>query len=183
MAWGTSPASLEWTKRLKANDPTFTSLFVMKFRKLVEKDWQDLCESLSDNNKLQVYFVRSNCSHFWIFLLEWGGCKQELMASGHALSDPVLSSFSEMLKTNTGLRRLGLGDETFGDRGVSRIAPGLAANHGLRDLELDYKGIGPEGAAALATVCARCGTPIRRPHHLLLLIVPRPFPSPPPTTA
>ena len=54
MAWGTAPSSLDWTKRLNSNDPTFTTLFVMKFRKLNDQDWQDVCESLKSNTNLKA---------------------------------------------------------------------------------------------------------------------------------
>jgi hypothetical protein len=76
------------------------------------------------------------------------------MASGHPLSEAVLSSFSEMLKVNTALKRIGLGDEALGDRGVVILAPSLALNGGLAELELDSKGIGVEGATALSAVCS-----------------------------
>ena len=80
---------------------------------------------------------------------------QELMASGHSLSDSALSAFSEMLRINTGLRRLGLGDDNLGDRGIVLLAPGLAANRGIQELELDFKSISTEGAASLSTICMK----------------------------
>ena len=154
MAWGKAPASLEWMKRLKSNDPTLTTLFVMKFRKLTDDDWKEACEALKSNTCLKV--MVSTCSIAILLQNSLSAIRgQELMASGHSLSEPVLSAFSEMLKANAALQRLGLGDEALGDHGMTILAPSLVSNRGLTDLELDCKGIGTEGAAALAAVCSR----------------------------
>ena len=40
------------------------------------------------------------------------------MASGHSLSEAAIEAFADMLKQNRGLRRLGIGCEKLGDRGV-----------------------------------------------------------------
>lgn len=72
------------------------------------------------------------------------------MASGHALSIPALRAFSSVLTKNKSLRKLGLGDENLGDDNAAILFEGLGHEDcELQTLEMDVKGLGPLGAAAL----------------------------------
>jgi Ran GTPase-activating protein (RanGAP) involved in mRNA processing and transport len=52
-----------------------------------------------------------------------------------------------------------VGDDAFGDAGLAALAPGVAKSTSLRSLDLENKGIGDAGAAALgdALATARSG--------------------------
>ena len=55
-----------------------------------------------------------------------------------------------MLAKNTALEHLALGDAELGDDGVGILCNGLASNTALKEIELDFKGLTPVGATALA---------------------------------
>ncbi len=48
MAWGAASGASQWAGKLRANDDKLNSLFVMPFRKMAEKDWIELCDSLGE---------------------------------------------------------------------------------------------------------------------------------------
>lgn len=120
MAWGKAGSGdspvLEWVRRLKANDDTLKSLFVMSFRypaqkrlharasmatntrvvnrKITDADFQQLCLAMHSNTKLKEF----HCGH-------------ELKIEGvHQLAD--------MIAVNQGLTLLSVGNRAFGDAGV-----------------------------------------------------------------
>ncbi|KAI9225999.1 MAG: hypothetical protein DHS80DRAFT_33153 [Piptocephalis tieghemiana] len=132
-AWGkhqpTSPVP-EWTRRLKSNDPTFTSLNILPFRKPRTDEWKDLFDALAHNDHLQ-----------------------ELYASGHPLPSEALVALGNALPTNRGLRRLCVGHKDLGrTKGFDQLCHGVLAHSALQVWDLDWKGLGGEegGAQALA---------------------------------
>ncbi|KAF9975014.1 T-complex-associated testis-expressed protein 1 [Actinomortierella ambigua] len=123
MAWGGGSTNNveQWVKRLRDNDPSFTSLHILSFRRVTSAELGQLFEALQHNEHLQ-----------------------ELYASGHALDPSSASALAEALKHNHTLERLNIGHDHLGvDRtSVERICQGLAQNRGLKKLDLENKGFG-----------------------------------------
>ena len=75
----------------------------------------------------------------------------ELRAGGRRLDGAGTAAFSRLLAANRTLRLLCIGGADFGNEGAAALATGLAQNQSLRELDLaGPRGIGPEGAEALA---------------------------------
>ncbi|KAG0243937.1 hypothetical protein BGW41_000770 [Actinomortierella wolfii] len=127
MAWGGGGSNnVElWVKRLRDNDPSFTSLHILSFRRVTPGELGHIFEALQHNEHLK-----------------------ELYASGHALDPSSASALAESLKHNKTLERLNIGHDHFGvDKTlVERVCQGLALNKGLKRLDLENKGFGgPQG--------------------------------------
>ncbi|OZJ05990.1 hypothetical protein BZG36_01235 [Bifiguratus adelaidae] len=125
MAWGGTPGASAWVKRLKENDPTFTSLHIFSFRRLSTSDFIDLFQALGSNTTLR-----------------------ELYCSGHRLTAEAANALGEALRMNTTLEKIDIGDDTLGKGESSEsfqlLIAGLAQNQGLKDLNLENKGIGKD---------------------------------------
>ncbi|ORY00195.1 RNI-like protein [Basidiobolus meristosporus CBS 931.73] len=137
MAWGNpgpSPAD-EWVKKLETNDPAFRSLHILSFRRISQPDFQRIFAALGKNTVLS-----------------------ELYLSGHRLESDTLKVLSDALATNKALQRLNVGHNEFGsDENASNfqvLCEGLKRCEGLRNLDLENKGIGAKCAQILGHTLA-----------------------------
>ncbi|KAF8925829.1 hypothetical protein EDD21DRAFT_366966 [Dissophora ornata] len=123
MAWGGGNAnSIEsWLKRLRENDPSFTSLHILSFRRITSNELGQVFESLKNNTTLQEFY-----------------------ASGHSFDETTARTLALTLEQNQTLERLNIGNDHMGsDHGVVKIlAEGLAKNKGLIRFDLENKGFG-----------------------------------------
>lgn len=123
MAWGGGNANTveAWVKRLRDNDPSFTSLHILSFRRITSPELGQVFDALSTNTTLKEFY-----------------------ASGHALDEPAAHLLAKALAENRTLERLNIGNDTMGTHaGVMEIlAEGLAKNQGLLRLDLENKGLG-----------------------------------------
>ena len=132
MAWGKSPAGVaSWVEKLKANDPSLTSVTVFRGRLFGAAEASEVCAALRTNTHLA-----------------------ELYASGHPMDASTAALFADMLATNATLRSLCVGDDAFGDAGLAALAPGVARSASLAALDLENKGVGDAGAEALGAALA-----------------------------
>ncbi|KAG0301609.1 Leucine-rich repeat-containing protein 34 [Dissophora globulifera] len=132
MAWGGGGGgnanSVEaWEKRLLANDPTFTSLHILSFRRITSSELGRVFAALHHNTTLQ-----------------------ELYASGHPLdsaddnNNTAAKTLALALEHNRTLKRLNVGHDQLGSNEVlcKILAEGLRKNMGLERLDLENKGLG-----------------------------------------
>ncbi|KAG0237776.1 hypothetical protein B0O80DRAFT_498507 [Mortierella sp. GBAus27b] len=122
MAWGGNGNSVDaWVKRLVDNDPSFTSLHILSFRRVTSSELGQVFEALGANTTLK-----------------------ELYASGHSFDEAAAKTLAIALEQNTTLERLNVGNDHFGtNEGVIKVfAEGLAKNKGLVRLDLENKGLG-----------------------------------------
>ena len=132
MAWGKSPAGVaSWVEKLKANDPSLTSVTVFRGRLFGAAEASEVCAALRTNTHLA-----------------------ELYASGHPMDASTAACFADMLATNATLRSLCVGDDAFGDAGLAALAPGVARSASLAALDLENKGVGDAGGEALGAALA-----------------------------
>ena len=131
MAWGKTVGVASWVERLKANDPSLTSVTVFRGRLFGASEAAEVCAALRTNAHLA-----------------------ELYASGHAVDAATAALFAEALAVNASLRSLCIGDDAFGDAGLVALAPGVAASASLAALDLEHKGVGDAGASALGAALA-----------------------------
>jgi hypothetical protein len=96
----------------------------------------------SERHKLLLTFIASDLRRYIT----------ELYASGHAMDAATAARFADMLAVNTTLTALCIGDPEFGDAGLLALTPGLAASASLASIDLENKGVGDVGAAALGKV-------------------------------
>ncbi|KAF9167145.1 hypothetical protein DFQ26_005618 [Actinomortierella ambigua] len=141
MAWGGGSTNNveQWVKRLRDNDPSFTSLHILSFRRVTPAELGQVFAALQHNSHLQ-----------------------ELYASGHALDRASASALAEALKHNQTLQRLNIGHDHFGvDRAlVERFCQGLALNRGLKKLDLENKGFGADAEGDHTTTTTTTTTTI-----------------------
>ncbi|KAG0083121.1 hypothetical protein BGZ93_002030 [Podila epicladia] len=123
MAWGGGNANTvdAWVKRLRDNDPSFTSLHILSFRRITTTELGQVFEALAGNAILK-----------------------ELYASGHALDESAARLLATALQKNSTLERLNIGNDTMGSHTdvMEILAEGLAQNHSLVRLDLENKGLG-----------------------------------------
>ncbi|KAF9297823.1 hypothetical protein BGZ74_009654 [Mortierella antarctica] len=123
MAWGGGNANTvdAWVKRLRDNDPSFTSLHILSFRRITTPELGQVFDALAGNATLK-----------------------ELYASGHALDEPAARLLATALQQNRTLERLNIGNDTMGSHTevMEILAEGLARNQGLVRLDLENKGLG-----------------------------------------
>lgn len=87
---------------MRRNDPTLTSLCVLRMRRVDEAGLRQLAAALAGNSVLQ-----------------------ELSLSSHAVPPAAAAAFAEALTANCTLRSLDLGDRSFGDQ-VCLEMPGIS---------------------------------------------------------
>jgi Ran GTPase-activating protein (RanGAP) involved in mRNA processing and transport len=129
--WGTRRGIDDLLARLRDNDPTLSSLCLMRQRRLEIDDAKNLCAALAGNTKVH-----------------------ELVISSHDVTPDMVRSFADMLQLNTTIRRLALGNRSFGDDGVTALCPGIAANGSLVTLHLESRGITAVGCKELGQALA-----------------------------
>ncbi|KAG0339841.1 Leucine-rich repeat-containing protein 34 [Podila humilis] len=133
MAWGGGNGNNveSWVKRLNENDPTFTSLHILSFRRISPTELGKIFEAMTTNTTLKEFY-----------------------ASGHALDQDSANKLSQALMSNKTLERLNIGNDTLGSQPdiMSTLARGIALNRGLVKLDLENKGLGgnEESVRALA---------------------------------
>ncbi|KAG0037583.1 hypothetical protein BGZ82_002261 [Podila clonocystis] len=133
MAWGGGNANTvdAWVKRLRDNDPSFTSLHILSFRRITAPELGQVFDALAGNATLK-----------------------ELYASGHALDESAARLLASALQQNRTLERLNIGNDAMGSHTdvMEILAEGLARNQGLVRLDLENKGLGgnEESVRALA---------------------------------
>lgn len=135
MVWGTRRGIDDLLARLRDDDPTLSSLCLMRQRRLEIDDAKNLCAALAGNTKVQ-----------------------ELDISSHDVTPDMVRSFVDMLQLNTTLRSLALGNRSFGDDGVTALCPGIAANGSLVTLHLESRGITAVGCKELGQALAASQT-------------------------
>ncbi|KAI1314832.1 T-complex-associated testis-expressed protein 1 [Mortierella claussenii] len=123
MAWGGGNTnSVEsWVKRLRDNDPSFTSLHILSFRRVTSSELSQIFDALAQNSTLKEFY-----------------------ASGHSFDEMTAKSLASALEHNTTLERLNIGNDHLGNNEavVKIISDGLAENRGLIRLDLENKGFG-----------------------------------------
>jgi Ran GTPase-activating protein (RanGAP) involved in mRNA processing and transport len=127
MAWGRKRGTDDLVEKLRRNDASVETLYIMSTRQFDASDASKLADALKDNTALK-----------------------ELYASGHSIGMEGAKSFGEALKQNNTLQKLCIGDKDFGDEGVAALCAGLRHNSGLKVLDLEFKSIGEEGATSIA---------------------------------
>jgi Ran GTPase-activating protein (RanGAP) involved in mRNA processing and transport len=70
-------------------------------------------------------------------------------SSGHPISSTAISSLSSLLKKNSTLKQICVGDATFGDAGLAALGPSLQRRCSLNLLDLENKGISASGVRRL----------------------------------
>ena len=105
------------------------------FRKLSEDDMINLCQAVGKNNVLE-----------------------ELVLSGHEMSQAALEAFNDMLQGNKTLRKIGFGDARLGTDGLSRLMSGLTAANALELVDLELKGLsaGAQSGDVLGQIVMGC---------------------------
>ncbi|GIL46877.1 hypothetical protein Vafri_3745 [Volvox africanus] len=132
MAWGQAGARTidDLVRRIAGNDPTLTSLTILRQRRFTHDDVASFVRAMATNTNLT-----------------------ELYCSSHPAAPHTASLFAEMLTHSHSMRSLCVGDSSFGDDGVVELARGVAASS-LTHLDLSNKGLGQRGAKALAAALA-----------------------------
>ncbi|KAK3827672.1 MAG: hypothetical protein J3Q66DRAFT_3459 [Benniella sp.] len=131
MAWGGGNGVDSWVKRLRENDPSFTSLHILSFRRVTSSELGQVFDALKTNTTLQ-----------------------ELYASSHAFDEAAAKILASTLEQNTTLERLNIGSDQLGsNEGVVKVlAEGLAKNKGLVRLDLENKGFGGYHATSIKSL-------------------------------
>ncbi|KAK3827669.1 MAG: hypothetical protein J3Q66DRAFT_382609 [Benniella sp.] len=157
MAWEGENGVDSWVKRLRENDPSFTSLHILSFCRVTLSGLGQVFDALKTNTTLQ-----------------------ELYASGHAFDEAAAKILASTLEQNTTLERLNIGSDQLGvedkilwdddmeslntpltpeqeqqirsdgDGVLETISAALKTNDTLQELWMDYCNISSVGAAFLA---------------------------------
>ena len=93
MAWGAPRGIDDIITRVRANDPSLTSLYLMRQRRFELADAKALCDALIKNTMLR-----------------------DLNVSSHAVSPEIAAAFASLLATTNVLKILDLGNASFGDQ-------------------------------------------------------------------
>lgn len=129
--WQNESASDKFADQLRANEPALKSLCLVPPKRFAEEDVEKICDALEVNT-----------------------CCEELLASGHALSEAGCKRLSRMLRVNHTLQTLSVGDSSLADR-ACLLFEGLSENKGLTSLDLEHKGLTPAACRALADALAQ----------------------------
>lgn len=92
MVWGAPRGIDDILARVRANDASLTSLYLMRQRRFEEADARALCDALAKNTILK-----------------------DLNISSHAISPSIAAMFASLLSATASLNSLDLGNSTFGD--------------------------------------------------------------------
>mmetsp|Transcript_19761 Transcript_19761/g.38695 ORF Transcript_19761/g.38695 Transcript_19761/m.38695 type:complete len:451 (+) Transcript_19761:112-1464(+) len=128
MVWGQQRRGVDdLVAKLRANE-TGPALLVMSTRSVDDAGLKSLAEALADNNSLQ-----------------------ELLCSGHSVSEDAARSIGAALRKNRTLKRLSVGCQKFGDSELLAMLESWD-NSTLEAIDLELKSLSPAGMAALGTV-------------------------------
>eukprot|EP01029_Cantina_marsupialis_P026354 TRINITY_DN705_c0_g2_i1.p1 TRINITY_DN705_c0_g2~~TRINITY_DN705_c0_g2_i1.p1 ORF type:complete len:453 (+),score=140.49 TRINITY_DN705_c0_g2_i1:55-1359(+) len=127
MAWGRRGIS-DLLERVRNSDDA--ELHILPFRSFGDSEAIQLCEVLTENTTLKV-----------------------LTTSGR-LTRVGAEAFAEMLKTNSCLTGLAIGNQEFGDEAVISLMNGLKENSTLESLNLEYKGLTEDSAVVIGDMLA-----------------------------
>lgn len=119
-------AAKRFTKQLQENDPKLVSVVLVPPKRFNEEDVIEICDALE---------VNTVC--------------QELIASGHSLSEESCKRLGAMLPKTTSLQLLSVGDSSLADK-ASLVFAELAKNTSVTSLDLEQKGLTPSAGHALA---------------------------------
>ena len=134
MAWGAAPQEGVDDLLVKAQR-IGGSLCIMPFRRFGAAECVALCAGLPSTGVV------------------------ELLASGHAIGEAGAAAVGRLLAQHHALRRLAIGDASFGDCGAEALLLGMGeAPCGLEALQLDFKGLGEPGARAVGALLCRAAT-------------------------
>lgn len=131
MAWGAPRGIDDIIARVRANDASLASLYLMRQRRFELADANALCAALVENTLLD-----------------------DLNISSHAVSPEIAAAFASLLASTAALKSLDLGNASFGDQGLSALCPGIASSRSLLRLNLENKGLTASGCIHLAEALA-----------------------------
>lgn len=148
MAWGKpSPDDAAdkpaWLPRLEKNDPTLTSLHVLRFRPFDEALQVATAKALEENDSLVEFY-----------------------ASGHRVSGVGAEAWAKMLAINVKLQSLCIGDDEFGSTleeggemsALDVVLKGLAHSATMEKIDLEYKGVRDASGEAIGRFMSQCGS-------------------------
>ena len=93
MVWGAAQRGIDdLVERLERNDPTCTTLCLLRGRRFTDEDASRFAAAMEANTTLQ-----------------------ELIVSSHPVSSAAAAAFARALAANTTLRSLDLGNRSFGE--------------------------------------------------------------------
>lgn len=92
MVWGQPQGIDDIVARLSRNDPSISSLYLMRNRRFNEGDILKLADALGRNTNLL-----------------------ELDLSSHCISPSMAAMLARGLQTNASIKKISIGDSTFGD--------------------------------------------------------------------
>jgi len=98
MVWGATRGIDDIITRVRANDASLTSLYLMRQRRFELADANALCDALVKNTVLR-----------------------DLNVSSHAVSPEIAAAFASLLASTDALKDLDLGNASFGDQVSNRI--------------------------------------------------------------
>lgn len=130
MAWGARRGVDDLVARVRAGDPGLTSLTVLRGRAFGDAECGALAAALRGNAALT-----------------------ELTAFGHHVGPGALAELAAAVP-HSALTTLSVGDGGLGDAGAAALAPAAPA---LAALDLEARGVGAEGARALADALVAAG--------------------------
>ena len=139
MAWGAPRGIDDLVARVASNDPTLTALALLPGRAVDSAAAAALFQALASNTTLS-----------------------ELHIGGRPLDAGAAAALGDALRARSAagvppLTTLTAGDAAFGCAGVSAVAAGLVVGTGFADME--GRGVGADGAAALAAALSAAPTP------------------------
>ena len=128
MAWGSANAGIDdIVDRVRQNDATLTSLYLMRRRKLDDASCGVLAEALAGNTTIL-----------------------ELHLSSHPVSASQARSLASSLAKNGCVRHVSIGDSTLGDEALLALCDGFRMSRSLESLDLEKKGLTSASCGSLA---------------------------------
>lgn len=143
--WEEEHAAVGFAEQLRDNEPELVTLCLVPPKKFDPEDVEAICDGLERNT-----------------------CCTELFASGHPLSEASCERIAAMLRKNSTLNLLSVGESSLGDTSLALFA-GLGENTTLTSLDLEHKGLTTRAGEALAdALAARCAAGAPRLSYLRL---------------
>ena len=128
-AWGSAAnAGIDdIVDRVRRNDATLTSLYLMRTRRLDDASCGLLAEALAANTTIR-----------------------ELHLSSHPVSTTQARSLASGLARNGSVRHVSIGNSTLGDRALLALCDGFRSSRSLESLDLEKKGLTSASCGSLA---------------------------------
>ena len=128
MAWGSANAGIDdIVDRVRRNDATLTSLYLMRTRNLDDAACGVLAEALAANTTIS-----------------------ELHLSSHPVSASQARSLASGLAKNACVRHVSIGNSTLGDEALLALCDGFRMCRSLESLDLEKKGLTSASCGSLA---------------------------------